>query len=338
MRRMLVVVLALLLSLPFAAMSAVADHHGTPEATPVGGQCVAPEIPPGTPTPMEDMMGDMGMEDPAATPDADDHAGMAMDATPEGEDEGMALPPVQEPFAGEPASEEVAAAAEEAFNNLVNCANAGMWLEFGALHTPSGLMEECGTDNIYDTEMCMSGLPGAITLISADNAQVLDDGRIAIDVTFSIGSWLIAQQQVFVEEGDFLLADTVVDLVPEAPAGATEIDVELVDYAFEMSDTTAPAGDIVFNVTNTGAEPHELVMLSLPEGVEIMDLLESEDDSLFAQITFYGAVWAMPGESGTLVLTGMEPGTYTVVCFIPTAEGVPHVVEGMIAEFEVTEP
>src|SRR5690606_17005952 len=132
-------------------------------------------------------------------------------------------------------------------------ANAGMWLEFGALHTANGRMENCGTDNIYDTEMCMGGLPGAITLVSMGNAQVLDDGRIAIDATYSIGHMVTAEQFVFVEEGEFMLVDTAPDIDAEAPEGATSIDVELVDYAFEMSATSAPAGDIVFNLTNTGA-------------------------------------------------------------------------------------
>lgn len=338
MRRMLVIVLALLLSLPLAATSAVADHHGTPEATPIGGQCIAPEIPPGTPTPMEEMMGGMGMEDPAATPDADDHAGMAMDATPEaeGEDGEMMMPPMQEPFTGEPASEEDAAEAELAFYNLVDCINAGLYVEFASLWTAEGLMAECGTSNPYDAEYCFGGTP-MIEVLSIENAQVLDDGRIAIDVSYRMGNALMAEQFVFVRDGDTLLADASPDLPVEIPEGATIITGEMADYEFILDETSAPAGDIAFQVTNTGEYPHEMVVFGLPEGVTIEDLFE--DESLFEQVQFYGFTWSMPGEDAPpLVMLDMEPGTYTLVCFIPEPEGIPHVMRGMVLDFEVTEP
>jgi hypothetical protein len=36
-------------------------------------------------------------------------------------------------------------------------------------------------------------------------------------------------------------------------------------------------------------------------------------------------------------MVDMEPGVYTLVCFIDEPEGIPHVMRGMILEFEVTE-
>lgn len=333
MRRILIVMLAALLAFPLAATSTASALQGTPQASPAGGECVAPEIPPGTPTPMEDMEMDMGEAD--ASPEADG-SDPAMEASPEGGEGEMMLPPMQEPLTGEPASDEDIAEAEAAVANLMNCINAGRYVEFASLWTANGLMMECGTSNPYDGEYCFGGNP-PIEAVSLENAQVLDDGRIAIDVTYRLGNALQAEQFVFVREGDMLLLDATPDLKVEIPEGATVITGELADFEFVLDQTSAPAGDIAFQVTNTGEYPHEIVVLGLPEGVTIEDIFA--DESLGEQVQFYGFSWAMPGEEAPpLVMVDMEPGTYTLICFVDEPEGVPHVMRGMILDFEVTEP
>jgi uncharacterized cupredoxin-like copper-binding protein len=56
------------------------------------------------------------------------------------------------------------------------------------------------------------------------------------------------------------------------------------------------------------------------------------DDHLVNQVALQPGQTAMP-----LVLVDLQPGTYTVVCFIDVPEGVPHDMRGMIIEFEVTD-
>ncbi len=129
----------------------------------------------------------------------------------------------------------------------------------------------------------------------------------------------------------------MIPLEVEIPSDATVITGELVDYAFELSETSAPAGTIAFDVTNTGEYPHEIVIVGLPEGITVEDVFE--DESLFEQVEFYGFTFADAGQDAPpLVLVDMEPGTYTLVCFVDMPEGIPHVMRGMILEFEVTEP
>ena len=127
MRRTMIALLVMLFAFPLFATSAVSARQGTPGAM-AAGECIAPEIPPGTPTPMEEMM----PPEMAATPEDGAEASPAAD-------EEMMMPPEPEPFTGEPASAEQAAAAEAAVNNYWNCWNAGMWVELGALYTPAGL-------------------------------------------------------------------------------------------------------------------------------------------------------------------------------------------------------
>jgi hypothetical protein len=142
---------------------------------------------------------------------------------------------------------------------------------------------------------------------------------------------------IFEQVDDFWLLDQSPELPVEIPDGATVVTGELADYEFVLDTTSAPAGTIAFDVTNTGDYPHEIVVLQLPEGITVKDVFA--DKSLFEQVGFLGATFAMPGEQAApLVMVDVEPGTYTLICFVDEPEGVPHVARGMILEFEVTAP
>ncbi len=312
-------VIAMLLAFTLFAPTITAQD-ASPQASPVTGECVTPEIPPGTPSPME--------------AEASPAVGDALEATPEGEVEIVPEASPEVPV-GEPAPDDVVTDVEAAIDNAVNCLSAGDYLAFAALHSPDGLMDECGTTNIYDGPLCFEGIP-PITSVEVSDVQVHEDGRFSADLVLQFGSFVIHERQFFVvaDDGTYLL-DLSPDLPVDVPEGATVIDGELADFEFILDQTSAPAGDIAFNVTNTGTYPHEMVMFQLPEGVTVEALLE--DESLFAQVQFFGFTFAEPGQSANpLVLVDMQPGTYTLVCFVDVPEGVPHVMRGMILEFEVT--
>jgi hypothetical protein len=317
--RRLYVLIALLLAASMVAPT-VAAQDASPGASPVAGDCVAPEIPAGTPTPMEE--------------EASPAAGDALEATPEGEVEIVpeASPEIPQ---GEPAPDDVAADVEAAVQNFAACYNAGEYEKVAALHTPAGLLEECGTANPYDGPACFGGTPPVSNVVVGD-VQVHGDGRVSADVTAQVGSFLIHERFFFVrgDDGTYLV-DATPDLPVAVPVGATVVAGELADYAFVLSETSAPAGDIAFTVTNTGEYPHELVVLKLPEGVTVEALFE--DESLFEQVEFLGFTFAEPGQDASpLVMVDVEPGTYTLVCFVDVPEGIPHVMRGMVLEFEVT--
>lgn len=318
MRRLFALV-AILLSLSLYAPALAQD--ASPIASPVTGACVAPEIPPGTPTPMES--------------EASPAAGDILEASPEGEVEIVPEASPEIPV-GEAAPDDVASAAEAAITNAVNCLSSGDYVGFASLFTPEGLMDECGTTNVYDAPMCFEGTP-PVTQFEVSDVQVHEDGRLSADLVIQFGSFILHQRQFLVvaDDGTYLL-DIGPELPVEIPEGATVIDGEMVDYEFVLSETSAPAGDIAFNVTNTGEYPHEMVVLGLPEGITVEDVFA--DESLFSQVQFFGFTYAEPGQAATpLVMVDVPPGTYTVVCFVDVPEGVPHVMRGMIVEFEVTD-
>jgi uncharacterized cupredoxin-like copper-binding protein len=77
----------------------------------------------------------------------------------------------------------------------------------------------------------------------------------------------------------------------EAPAaeGVATSEVSLIDFAIEPPDLTVPA-DTVLQVSNDGAVVHNLAV-------------ENVSSDMFD-----------PGASGELDLSGLEPGTYTMIC------------------------
>lgn len=129
--------------------------------------------------------------------------------------------------------------------------------------------------------------------------------------------------------------------------GFESVGVTAIDYGFQGVPATMPAGNIAFELTNAGAEQHEMIVFRKADGVtqsiqEIVGLPEDQSESL---VVFAGAAFAPPGESGS-TLVNLEPGEYGMVCFIPVGstgdvppdsevEGPPHFTQGMLTEFTV---
>jgi len=74
-------------------------------------------------------------------------------------------------------------------------------------------------------------------------------------------------------------------------------------------------------MTNTGRELHHQQLLMVPEGMTTEDLIA-------------GPIG--PGATGITTLN-LTAGDYLIVCFIPNAEGVPHMALGMIKPITVIE-
>jgi hypothetical protein len=343
--------LALLLALAAASFGHVAVASAQ-DATPAPVECESPGLPPGTPTPMDDMEGmDMGTP-PAAvgTPEAMEGMG-----TPIAEEAPMTMPEPTPLPEGEPADDETAAAITAAIQNYVACYNEGQATGdpslYVALESESFLME-MGYDNVYDRVADEFGSPFAsISLWSVDNPMTYDDGRVSGDASALIGDHWYQDLRVFLTEEDGTwLRDAEAYLRPNPDveqvsvkgiALSEEVDEATGErsYSFDfLGSPEIPAAEaIIFNVTNNGEELHEAFVIQLPEGADPLGLLDGSVG--FEEITFYGGVFGIPpGQTQDLALLNLPEGNYTMVCFFPSPEGIPHAALGMIAEFTVTEP
>jgi hypothetical protein len=124
--------------------------------------------------------------------------------------------------------------------------------------------------------------------------------------------------------------------------------VRLFEYNFQFPDTLA-AGRQVWAVTNSGREPHELLLARAPQPVtaeQVMQLLADPSEAAtpigggpsFADFEPAGGIgWLSPGLTAWTEVD-LTPGTYVALCFVFDPEtGLPHVAMGMVAVFTVGE-
>lgn len=334
MVRSLVLVVMMLSFVAFAP--AAAAQEASPAASPMAVTCDAPELPPGTPTPMEDAPPAAAEDEPPA-PDASPVDEEAPPAAEEGAAE------VEMP-AGTPASEEEVAAVEAAVMNLFACLNEGNFLGAAALMTDNFVQGFLEAPTPYDAAVGLEEGFQTIEVLSTSNPQVYADGSASIEVAFAglyngpggVGS----ARWTFVEEDGYWKLDNYMDVaVPEGVLpDAVIIDVHLVDYAFALSQSTIPAETpVIFRTSNTSASgaPHVNVVVTFDEGTTPQQVISGEIDPFEASTGFFGAIFLEPGMSGDLAFTGLEPGTYFLVCDVETADGAPHYELGMVAQITV---
>ncbi len=322
--RMLLVAALLLCTLFVRGSGANAlAQDASPEASPPGATCVAPEVPDGTPEPMFDLTGD------TASPAAE--APPPVEATP--------APPTGTPVVDQAVIDQVTAAA----SNIAACLSEGNYLGALSLTTSNFLMTYFGTDNIYTAATFLEGyVAGPITEVH--EVVQLDEGAYGIDYVTLEGKTVYHTFDVFVEVDGTLLLDSSYDLEPETNLDSQTITVVLGTAENEFAMTVEPASFAVepatgFFTTNNGTMGHEFIIVQVPDGFDPASLLNPESpDDLPEGVTYLDGIYLEPGQSGTLLFEGLEPGNYVGYCFIPLEDGMTHAENGMYAAFTITAP
>ena len=121
-----------------------------------------------------------------------------------------------------------------------------------------------------------------------------------------------------------------------AAAPATPLDVEVVDFGYDMPEEVAgPFIDL--EIANTGEFAHELGLERVEPGTTAEDIRTGPQED---------PPWFISNPAGISLLTAgqtvryqreLEPGTYAFVCHFPMADGTNHLDAGMVTVFEVTE-
>lgn len=99
---------------------------------------------------------------------------------------------------------------------------------------------------------------------------------------------------------------TTTSTVPVGTAKTT-VTVNMVEYAFQLSQSSIPSGQITFVINNKGNEVHNFAILGNKAGAQIA-----------------------PGTSETWTVS-LPPGTYNYQCDVPF-----HAERGMVGQFTVT--
>jgi hypothetical protein len=131
------------------------------------------------------------------------------------------------------------------------------------------------------------------------------------------------------------------DARESAPAArpASVVTIVATDFAFD-APASIPAGPTTLRLVNRGPELHHVQLVRIEEGHTFEELakINPEAGPPPAWIRFVGGPNApVPGAESQATLN-LEPGNYAILCFIPSPDGVLHMMKGMARPLTVTPP
>ncbi|MCC6315596.1 MAG: hypothetical protein IT337_16480 [Thermomicrobiales bacterium] len=185
--------------------------------------------------------------------------------------------------------------------------------------------------------------PVETRIVSVTDGRRLGPGRVSAEVVSVVGRQLLRSRWDFEKapagertpnQSTWRVdREQALPLIP--PADADLLSVTLQDYAIAIDPTTTSGPDVVLRGENLAAQDHEMLVLRFAAGFTTEDLLRAAGPALPKQTTYVGQATVPAGGRADLVLTGLEPGRYTVVCLFPAEDGTPHLALGMATTFEV---
>jgi hypothetical protein len=238
----------------------------------------------------------------------------------------------------------------EAGRYLVSMENktAATELEVYIAQPPAGLTSEQLLKDLNAKTNPPPSYAYDVTFAGGPNSYGGQTDAAVVDLT--AGEWWFVFDRYTDPETYTLAKVKVTGTAAAAPAVAGAVQVKLREYTFEMPDQLA-AGEQIWQLTNTGTQPHFFVLFGVPAGTTANDLMKlamSFDESAtpapspaaggltekdFAFVYDSSFVW--PGHA-TFVQVGLKPGTYGLFCWFPDKDtGLPHVMMGMVGIFTV---
>jgi hypothetical protein len=155
----------------------------------------------------------------------------------------------------------------------------------------------------------------------------------------------------FFQSEEFIAPDMEVDtyMIDNCDVEHIELTVDQTvnEYAFEGVPESVAAGTVAITLKDQGAEAHEAILFRVNDDVTetVEQLLQLPEEEAMTKLTDLGGIFVTPGVSDTF-FRELEPARYGLACFLPvgvaspeqleTAQGEPHFMHGMFAEFEVT--
>ena len=314
--------LGLVATLLVAALALLVIHPGevtAQSATPVAGADCAPPALAAAPNVPESLSGST----PAATPTAV----VAVD-------------------------EATGAAIQDVIDSLAACLTAGNAETVTMLVTDRYLADAYGGGERMTKEDYVALAPMApvipVTIVSVGPIGLNSRDTASTQVVTVQGNQLRTEEWTFLfrrsretsatpTAGDgHWLVHQVTLLPSNAPDGASEVTVMEDGNAITITPSQIDGPDVVFTIQNTDEAAHEFLALRLVEGATIDELIRPSSAVFPGNIEVLGQETIPSGETRTMVLVGLEPGTYTVVCLLPDGDGVPHLALGETTTFTIS--
>jgi hypothetical protein len=118
------------------------------------------------------------------------------------------------------------------------------------------------------------------------------------------------------------------------------VEFDAADYTFNAPETMSP-GLTTIRFSNLGTEPHHGQLLRLNDGVtfeQFTAALQQEGEAALRLTSGEGGPGTTDPRGITEVTLDLKPGSYVLACFIAGADGVPHLMKGMLKPIQVTGP
>lgn len=112
--------------------------------------------------------------------------------------------------------------------------------------------------------------------------------------------------------------------VVSAQAATSTVVVEQVDFGFKPGGQTVTPGPVTFAVKNTGARPHELIIIKSDLAPRALPLKDGRVDEAAVQVVGRMARVTPPGATTGVLNVDLPQGRYLAICNIGT-----HYAQGM---------
>jgi hypothetical protein len=117
-----------------------------------------------------------------------------------------------------------------------------------------------------------------------------------------------------------------------------QMTVTATDYKFDAPDQV-PSGMMTIHLVDNGAEMHHVAFIKLNDGKTIADVeqaMKTQGPMPRWAVDYGGVNPPHPGGGMASTTQMLEPGNYALLCFVPSADGIPHFAKGMVRPLTVT--
>jgi hypothetical protein len=230
--------------------------------------------------------------------------------------------------------------------SIAACASQGDYAAVSQLVTTNYLAETYASGQSLTTDQFLKEIAPYLPITpvrveSVDHVRLTDEG-VTADVTAVIGNQLVRFRSTYVEDSDAdgtdlrWLLDEERPLEVPRPEDADLVQIRIDDGSFHLAEKSARGPDVVLKGTNEGKDTHEMLVVKLDQGMTTESLLDNPGPQFPKGITFVGQTTVAPKATEELVLVGLTPGNYAVVCLLYDRDGNPYLASGMKAKLVVS--
>jgi hypothetical protein len=176
-------------------------------------------------------------------------------------------------------------------------------------------------------------------IVEIANPALIDETTASADIVWQLGHQVRVERWTFsyqtVQGIEMWVVERAEPGTISPSREAAEVEVTIAKNRYELAPKDVTGDAVEFQVSNTDATVHELLVLKLDKDVSTDTLLTTPGPDLPEGVTFIGQATIPTSGEGSLLLADLDPGTYTIVCLLPNEEGLPHLADGMVTTFEV---